>query len=900
MLPLPHVIVAFALAALAAEPTVAAVKVVKPAPAVAAEEPSPGFRIPVGEKPLEYSLSFDIDPSKESFTGKETVRVHLDIAQKTVWLHGRGLEVQGAKIAGQAARYKQIDDDGMARLSLDALVGPGDVDVEIAWTARFNDALQGIYRVQSEGSWYVFTQFEAVSARDGFPCFDEPGFKTPFSLSLNIPEGDHVVANTHEARSQEIEDARVHVEMAKTDPLPVYLLAFAVGPFDIVDGETLPPSALRKEPLPIRAVATKGHGAQLRKSLDVAAKALTNLEEWFDYGYPFHKMDILAVPDFAAGAMENAGLVTFRDSLLFADDKSSIGLQKANVYVIAHEFAHQWFGDLVTLAWWDDIWLNEAFATWMEAPIAAAIRPDFHVATDMRSGLDAVTADDSLVSARQIRQPVLSKGDIINAFDGITYTKGASVIEMFASYMGRAQFQLGVRNYIQEHAFGTATAKDLLGALSKAGGSDIATPFSTFLDQPGVPYVEVKLVCDAGKKGSSLELEQSRFLPIGTTGDRARTWQVPVCVRTDAATVPVCTLLSSKTGALALSGCPKWVHPNADGVGYYRWELPPDQLRSLSSSLTILSPGERISFANAVRAGFDAATLRFADALDAALPLALDEEPSVAKTPLGFLGFAREDLVEPAARAQVEAKIAATYRPVLDKVKLDPRNGEDPRARERRTVALGALVWGAEDRATLDTLAKRGRPVLDLDGKTDRKVHLDKINGDLANAAIYAAVRQGGVSAWDYVAALVSRETDSVVRAYLLGALCGTHDPALSAKALELTLDPHLKVSEVLTPLAHQAGDFHTREAAWTWLQAHYDGVMRRLPEQNGGDRITSIFRGFCSEDKAQEVDSFFTPKKAKTPGMERSLATTLESIRLCAAKKRAHEESAKEMFSSP
>lgn len=848
-----------------------------PTAAVVAAAAAPSFRLPTGQRPLEYAITLHIDPAKADYTGSEVIKVHVDAPQTVLWLHGRGLTVSAVKVAGQSAVYAQTDDDGLASITVPKPVR-GDVEVSIAFSAKYGDTLDGIYKVDSEGQPYVFTQFEAIAARQGFPCFDEPGFKTPFSMSLVVPSALVAVANGSEVKRTVQNDGTTRFDFQTTQPLPVYLVAFAVGALDIVSGVTLPKNALRKTALPIRGVTTKGHGKQMAHSLDVAAKALVALENWFGTGYPFGKMDIVAVPDFAAGAMENAGLVTYRDALMFVDDNSPLGQQKANVFVISHEFAHQWFGDLVTLAWWDDIWLNEAFASWMETPIVEAIRPDFFATTAQRSSLDQVTGEDSLVSARQIRQAVLSKGDIINAFDGITYDKGASVIEMFAAYMGKDKFQAGVRAYMKKHAFGSTTAADLLAALDAAAGKDIATPFCTFLDQPGVPFVEAN--CSAG----TLSLKQSRFLPVGSTGDRNKTWQIPVCAGDK------CTLLTSTTATLAVGTCP--VHPNSDGRGYYRWALPAAQMRALPTTMTA---GERISFANAVRAAFSAAALPFAAVLEAAAPLARDAEPSVARAPLSLLSFALDYLVLPGARARVQANIVELYRPVLDKVGLEPKDGEDARVRELRTLALSAIVDDAEDPTTRALLAKRGRAVLGLD--SDHKLHLDLVQADLRRAAISAAVLDGGPSAWDATNLLLSSTNDSVARGYLLNALSRVRSPALLGKALALSLDQRLKVNEVLIPLYNQAGDALTRDGAWAWFAAHYDTVIARLPEDYVGDRVVGLFDGFCSEDKAQTIATFYAQKVAKNAGMQRGLAIALENIRLCSAKSAAHQDSARKLF---
>jgi alanyl aminopeptidase len=874
----------------------------KTAAAPPPDEPSPGFRLPADTHPLDVKLALDVDPSTATLSGTETIRVHLDVARRTLWLHGKGLTVTRAVVDGRPARWAQVDDDGLARLSLDAPVGPGDVDIELAWTAPFNESLEAVYRVQADGEWYAFTQFEAISARESFPCFDEPGFKNPWTLSLTHRPSDVAVANTAEVSSTASAGGKVTTTFRRTAPLPVYLVAFAVGPLEIVDGAPLPPSDVRPQPLPIRGVAVKGRAARMKASLDVAAKCLASLERWFGIGYPYEKVDIVAVPDFSAGAMENAGLVTFRDNLLFVDATSPLGLQRGNVHVIAHELAHQWFGDYVTLAWWDDIWLNEAFATWTQSVVVNDVRPDFYPITSARSDADWVMAhDDSLMSARQIRQPIVSQGDILTAFDGITYDKGAAVIEMFRAYAGEDAFQKGVREYMKAHAHGTATAGDLLAALSSSSGKDIAGPFNSFLEQPGVPFVTAKLVCDAQKKSAVVELEQQRFLPVGSTGDRAKLWQVPVCVRAGdgkKAWSTTCTLLTKAAGALELSSCPKVIHPNADGRGYYRWSMPADQLAALSSSIGALSPGERISYANAIRAAVSSASLPFEDALAAAAPLAKDDEPDVAGVPAELLAFAWRELVDDVSRPRVAKKIVELYQPVLDKVKLMPGKNEDARVRDRRTLALDALADDAEDPATLAALAKMGRAVLGLDGPTaDHKLHVDQAPPDLVGMAIEAAVRAGGPAVWDDVNARLASETDSQNRAWLLGALAAVVDPALSARARDLVTDPRLKVNEVMRPLWHQIGDVRTAEATWAWLPSHYDALVARLPRSEADVDVVSSLSGFCSEARATEVEAFFSKLTSRTPGLDRALAQTVESIRLCAARKTAHTASARKLF---
>jgi cytosol alanyl aminopeptidase len=864
--------------------------------ATSADEADPTFRLPADTRPLEYALTLDVDPSGEGITGAARIQVKLDRPRRAIWMHGRNLEVTRASVAGKPARWSQVDDDGLARLALDEELGPGVVEIALEWRAKYNAALESVYRVQFEGAWYVFTQFEALSAREAFPCFDEPGFKTPFSLAIRARPGDAVFANTPVKRTREV-GALVETELAKTQPLPTYLVAFAVGPFETLEGAPLPPTDKRPEPLPIRGIAPRGQAKRLAASLSATAEVAAALERWFDISYPYEKLDLVAVPDFSAGAMENAGLITFRDSLLYVDDASPIGLQKANLAIIAHEVAHQWFGNLVTMAWWDDLWLNEAFASWIPVEIIEEIRPAFRARVQARSTLDWVTGEDSLVTARQIRQPIVNRGDIENAFDGITYSKGQAVIAMFENFVGKEDFQQGVRSYLRAHALGNATTDDLLEALSSASGQDITRAFKPFLEQPGVPHVAARLRCERGAP-PVVELTQERFLPVGSSGDRKQSWQVPVCVRFIEGRVgkTQCTLLTESSAALELEAksCPAAIHPNADGVGYYRWSLPEDQMKALAPFVRLLTPGERISYANAIRAGEQSARLTFAAALEAALPLARDEEPSVAMTPLSLLSFAWRELVEPDMRPRVQKRIVSVYKPVLDELKLVPRGNEDPRSRERRLLALGALA-SAEEPRTIDALAKLGDEVLGRRG--DRTIRLEKVHGDLLGPALAAAVKKGGPAAWDEVNERLTTESDSMLRRHLIGALAGARDEPLAERARELALDPRLKANESWLPFMAQVADPRTREALWSWLPAKYDAFRARMPESFSDAGIAEMVNAYCSVERAAEVEAFFRGQPKKTPALEVALRQSVESITLCAARRAAHQASARQLF---
>ncbi len=505
---------------------------VRGAPAPPVAEAAPKVRLPADVRPTAEALELRIDPKQDRFSGSVDIAISLDQPRSVVWLHGKGFNVSraaavldgGAEVAGT---WRQEGDDGLASLTFPRALPAGKAKLHVDYDAPFGLKLEGLYKVKQEGSAYAFTQFESTAARDAFPCFDEPGFKIPFDTTLVVPADAQAVSNTKEIERR-TDGGSLRVHFAPTLPLPSYLLAFAVGPLEIVPAADVAPNAVRKRPLPLRAVTAKGHGKEVAYAIAHTGDFVTLLEQFFGIEYPYDKLDILALPD-KHGAMENAGAITFGDQFLLFDEKTAPVSQK-RVYanVMLHELAHQWVGDLVTAAWWDDIWLNEAFATWMQGELVDVWDPKMEARMSLLERTQSAIGNDVLVSARAIRQPIASTNDIKNAFDGITYEKGAAVIGMFERWVGPETFQRGVHDYLAAHRLGSATADDFLGAESAASGKDVKTPFHTFLDQPGVPFVEAEVKCDGAPR---LHLKQSRYLPLGSTGDANRSWQIPLCAK---------------------------------------------------------------------------------------------------------------------------------------------------------------------------------------------------------------------------------------------------------------------------------------------------------------------------------------------------------------------------------
>ncbi len=864
-------------------------------------EPIPVGRLPEGVTPLGYTLWMEVVPSRERFRGRVEIRTRFDAPRQVVWLHGLGIEVSEAEALPDRAEpisgaYRQENEDGVAALRFPHPIGPGEVTLSLTYEAPFDRQLKGLYRVDTGGASYAFTQFEATSARVAFPCFDEPRFKTPFELTLSVPSDEVAIANTREI------DRRVMGEMheirfAPTEPLPTYLVAMAVGPLDVVEHTPIPPNAVRDRPLPFRGVAVRGQGARLAYALEHTAPLLAYLEDYFGTPYPYDKLDIIAVPDFASGAMENAGAITFREWLLLLDpERAPEDQRRAFAYVMAHELAHQWFGNLVTMAWWDDLWLNEAFATWMGSKVVQNVHPEYQAHVGMVQSAHGAMRADSLVSARQIRQPIDSNHDIRNAFDSITYRKGGAVLGMVERWLGEDVFRDGVREYMSRHRFGTATADDLLDALSQTAGRDVGTPFRTFLFQPGVPLLTARRVCDAD--GARLALTQSRYLPVGSTGERERTWQIPVCVRYGVGRriEEQCELVTERDSSVPLEACPDWVMPNAHAAGYFRWSMAGDDLERLMDAFARLDERERLSVADNLLAGFDSAAIPAADVLDAMTRLSGDASRAVATTPTGLVGWSRHHLVPEEARAQVERFADRLYSARARQLGWAPRGRarEDGETGLLRREVLSFLAFTARDAAVRREASTRGRAYVGFGG--DAQLHPDAVHQDLVGLALTVAVQDGDAAFFDHLERAFRANSDALFRTHALRALGATKDPTLAERALALGLDPALRVNEVTETLSAQLSMAETRPRAWAWMQEHFDDLFGRVATTRAGYAPWYV-SSFCSEEQAREVEAFFQPRIGSLPGGPRNLAGSLEAIRLCAARAAAQRDSAQAFF---
>jgi alanyl aminopeptidase len=856
-------------------------------PEVAATPPDGNERLGTAVAPLRYRLDLRVDPALDTFRGSVEIDVTLAAATRELRLHGDSMTIRKATVTtpGGTPRIAQAvaGPHGGLALRLDTDLPAGTATVVIDYQAPLGEVPESLYRVREGEAWYAFTQFEPLEARGAFPCFDQPEFKVPFALTLRVPVGQRAFANTPEVSSR-LEQGLQVVSFAETPPLPSYLIAFAVGPLETLDA---PAGAAS---VPLRVITTAGHAREAAYVLEQTPRILASLEKWFGTPYPFAKLDLVAVPNFSSGAMENPGLVTFRERLLLLDAQSPASARAGMFGVVAHELAHMWFGDLVTMQWWDDLWLNEAFATWMATRTVQEVAPEFESEVDQAANASGVYSQDAQPSTRSIRQPITGGGDVYNAFDGITYGKGSLVLAMLERWLGPEVFRDGVRRYLQRHARGNATTADLVTALTEASkGAPVATVVDAFTTRPGSPMVQVEVQCEAGKS-PALKLRQARYRPLDGAAPEVSPWTIPMCVRFGSTAQPEgeqCFLFDAAEATVPLTSataCPAWLHPNADERGYYRWTLPtPARDALFGAARERLTLRERVVIPAHTGAWLEAGVLPIDEA--AAIQLALGNETHrtlLSGAIWGLRSLFRLNGEQPDPR--LTARLRSAFGAHLTRLGLDAKPGENPDVRFLRNSLIWAFADMTEDPALIDEARRVAAAFVAAPSAID---------SERAGVFVPLAATVGDATLWTHLRELLDKPLRAGDRDIVIRALGSFRDPALLARSFGLATDETLRAQDVRGVLSAGGGREATRRAAWTWLKAHYDAVVARIGDKSSPS-LPFIGAGFCTAEDRADVEAFFTGPRGAAEGTERNLKLTLESIDRCMAFKRRHGAAAR------
>ena len=840
----------------------------------------PKLRLSGDVRPERYTVNLTIVPGRDTFQGTVDINIEIRAATQIIWLNASDLQINDASFrAGSATSKAQALAGGkdFAGLSFDQPVSGSGV-LHLAYDGKISSTSSaGLFQMKEGDEWYVYSQFEPTDARRAFPCFDEPSFKVPWQLTLHVPKGDVAVANTPQVSEADEPDSMKAVKFKESRPLPSYLVALGVGRFDIVD-------AGKVGKTPLRIITPQGKAPNAKYAAEAIPQLLKLLENYFGIPYPYEKLDSIVMP-ISNFAMENAGLITYGETTLLAKpDEDTINRQRGCALVVAHEMAHQWFGDLVTTAWWDDIWLNEAFATWMEGKTLSKWKPEWHIDISTVNDRLGAMRQDSLISTRKIRQPIESNDDIANAFDGITYQKGAAVIGMFETWIGPEKFRKGIQLYLKQHAWGVATARDFEAGISSAAGHDIAPAFDSFLNQAGVPEVSVALDCGAKPK---LELSQKRLLPIGSKGSTQQSWLIPFCVayESDGVTHHQCEMLSDPRSEMPLTStktCPAWMEPNDGEHGYYQVDYKNGLLdKVLEDQGSHLTLAERVGVLGNVQSLVNSGEISPRVSLALVPEFSQDPDRQIVSAVAGIAGILKgRDVPD-----DLRPKGANFIRQVFGKRAADlgwigkPDESEDTRLLRQRLVPFVA-IQGEEKELIREAAALTQKWLTDHNA----------IPRDMTGSVLHVAAEFGNRGLFDQLHQAALQEKNHEQRQRLIGALGAFRDPEIAKAAVALLLTKEFDARESFFPLLFGPRAYpETRDLPFQFVQQNIDQLLEVIPREVGEDFAANLpFVGgaFCDASHRAALQAFFEDRVKTYAGGPRNLAQTLEGIDLCIAQR--------------
>jgi alanyl aminopeptidase len=842
-----------------------------PAPA-AADAPAEGkaeLRLDTTVVPLAERLRLRLDPAASDYSGTAEVTLRVPAPVAAFRLHAEAMELAAASVrplaGGEAVALEPHPvADGVVELRAGRSLAAGEHLLSVYFRQEYDAHSVGIYRVEQAGKHYVFTQLEAADARHSFPCWDEPSFKIPWTLELTVPAGLLAAANAPAAETTVAEPGWTTVRFAETPALPSYLVALAVGPFDVVDVPGLS--------VPGRILTPAGQGQLAGVAREQTPPLLANLERWFGGPYPFAKLDLVAVPEFWPGAMENPGLITFADRLLLTPPEGASAADRRDLAkVLAHELAHMWFGDLVTMAWWDDLWLNEAFADWMGNRIADETFPALGIAADELGGVQLILDADARPSSPAVRQPIRRAGDALSNV-GIAYGKGRSVIDMVERWLGAETFRRGVQRYLAAHARGNAAADDLWGALAAASGRDVAAVMRGFLDQPGYPLVTVELV-DA--TNGTVALAQERFHAAGVAVTPQR-WRVPVVLAwSDGAGVKTReVLLDGERLTVELGGPVEWIFPNAGAAGYYRWRLGAAALAELAAAApSRLQVNERIALLGNASGLLDAGLLGGDDYLRIVAAAVGDPDPAVVVVALEGLEKVEEAFVDGSVRQPFAAFVRRTVGPALARVDRLPRPGEPEGVALLRPRLLTWLAISGRDPELRAFAAAQADAYL-----ADPKA----VPPDVVSVLLRLSALDGDEARFETYRRRFEAAKDPGERAHFLRPLGYFERPELVERALAYSLRGPLRDREVSTVASTLRARPEWADRAFAWTREHWAEVVKRTPPE-----LVPFYAGYaggCSAERLAAAREFFTAPERRSPQLDVRLGRAADQVQQCIA----------------
>ncbi|MFL5377983.1 MAG: M1 family aminopeptidase [Myxococcales bacterium] len=822
------------------------------------------FRLPEDVRPTRYRADLAPDLDQGRFEGRMDIELALARSRREIVLHGIDLQINRAELraGGKTLAPDRIEADAESQtisLRFGEEIPKGAATLQMAWKGSFSPGLRGLYRAGP----VAVTQFEAADARRVFPCFDEPAFKARWAVSLSrVPPKAAAIGNGAIEHDEEGRDGR-SVRFAETPLLSSYLVALCVGELSASDPVTV-------RGIPIRTWAVPQKKGLTGFAQECASAVLPLLEDYFGQPYAYGKLDQIGVPDFEAGAMENAGAITFREVALLLDPKTApLNVQKRVAEVITHELAHQWFGNLVTMVWWDDLWLNEAFATWMAYKIVDRWKPGWRVWMDFEVGKGAALHLDALKSSHAIRAEVRNAEEAGESFDAITYEKGGAILRMVEAWLSEERFREGIRLYMRRHREANATADNLWAALADASGEPILELANGWIRQVGYPLVSV------ATRGTKVTIRQRRFFsdPQARENGSPTRWLVPVVLRIGdrSGTRERRELLRTAEQEIDLGSEPSWVLGNAGARGFYRVAYEPEDLRRLIAAVPQLASEERMTLVAdqwaLVRAGAEVGPfIELCEGIARA-----ERDHVVLDEVVGRLSWLEHRGVSDADRPLLHAFLRRLFAPIARELGWDPREGEDDERRLLRATALRGLTLLAREEGSIREAQERYRGHV--------AAHPRALDPNLLDLVVAAAARTADRARFEELRKRAGEELDPAAKRRFLLALAMVEQPDLISHAIELSLQEDVKMQDFASFAGTLLANRATREAAWQLVRERWPEVKKKADSPMLLRRLVESLGSLPERHHYDEIERFL--EKHPIEGARQAIAQTLERLRM-------------------
>jgi len=812
---------------------------------------TPG-KLPKRLRPIDYAIWIKPDLKKLTFAGRETVKLNVQESTREIILNALDLTVSYAEIDDKAVPKTAIKLDvknELLTIRTPEELPPGEHTLALKFTGKINQFGRGLfyakYQEQGTGAKKMFlgTQFEATDARRLFPCWDEPVFRARFRLTAVVPENWMAVSNMPIGSENDLPGAR-ELEFQSTPSMSSYLNVFCAGEFDAVESEV--------DGVKLRITTTKGKAESARYALEATAQILHYYNEYFGVPYPLPKLDQLAIPGGFGGAMENWGGITYYETALLFDPANSSAATKQRVYeVIAHEVAHQWFGDLVTMAWWDNLWLNEGFASWMGTKCTARFNPQWEVWLEKgiprdptrRIGIakEQAMEGDARATTHPIQQKVATEAEANSAFDDITYKKGQSFLRMLESFLGEEVFRDGIRRYIQAHKYSNSTTADLWNALSEASGKPVVEIAGGWTEQPGFPVANVKREA----KGK-VALSQERFT-VNFQDNTDATWKIPLTYFIDGQSAPTTLLMSEKTATLEDVPPDRALKLNVEGAGNYRVTYDEASWKLLLASLPGMNVPDQVNLLSDAWAFVQAGRqpLRFytglIDRLPPSIALAVRDQIINAFNSIDHL------LAGTPEQEQFRRYGRRVLRPTLDTLTLQPKPGEPMTASLLRASLVQELgLLGDEE-------------VIKMCRRNFENYLKDRssVPADLRAPTFAIAMRYGDAATWQKLHELGLKTTSSEEKQNYYDALAFATDPKLIQKSLAIALTDELPTSRAVFMVSKVARESDRPDLAWEFAGKNLKALVAKVDALNANSYLPSLFTFFYDPARIEELRTF-------------------------------------------